>query len=55
MTMQEIAVIMKLTVGRISQLHTHAIDALQNALATETVVDPRRLALLLRETVLTWP
>lgn len=52
LTMQEIAVIMKVTIGRISQLHTSAIETLRNTVVIEGDVDQRRLALLIRGVVL---
>ena len=48
LTMQEIAVTMSLTVGRISQLHTQAIGKLREQLNDTPNVDMRRLALLFR-------
>lgn len=48
LTMQEIAVTMSLTIGRISQLHTQAITKLREQLNDAPTVDRRRLALLFR-------
>lgn len=49
LTMQEIAVVMQVTVGRISQLHSSAIQRLRDALEENDLqVDRRRLALLFR-------
>lgn len=49
MTMQEIAVVMQVTVGRISQLHSSAIQRLRDGLGEDELqVDRRRLALLFR-------
>lgn len=55
LTMQEIAVVMKVTIGRISQLHTAAIEHLRETLKDTTNVDHRRLALIFREAVLSEP
>lgn len=51
LTMQEIAVMMSVTIGRISQLHTQAIDTLRQSLGPTPNVDRRRLALLFRASV----
>lgn len=48
LTMQEIATTMSLTVGRISQLHSAAIETLRKELGDSLAVDRRRLALLFR-------
>lgn len=48
LTMQEIAVMMSLTIGRISQLHTQAIAKLREQLEDIPHVDRRQLALLFR-------
>ena len=52
LTMQEIAVVMKVTIGRISQLHASAIDTLRATIVIDGEVDQRRLALLFRDAVL---
>lgn len=51
LTMQEIAVVMSVTVGRISQLHRQAIERLRDELGSTSDVDRRRLALLFKPSV----
>lgn len=51
LTMQEISVIMSVTVGRISQLHRQGIERLREELGSTSDVDRRRLALLFRPDV----
>lgn len=46
LTMREIAEVMSLTTGRISQLHSEAVDALRNALTTLRDLDPHILSVL---------
>lgn len=46
LTMREIAEVMSLTIGRISQLHSEAIDTLRDALTTLSDLDPHTLSVL---------
>lgn len=50
LTMQEIAVMMSVSIGRISQLHTQAIQKLRKTIGDGVHVDRRRLSLLFRTT-----
>lgn len=46
LTMREIAELMSLSVGRISQLHTESVEELRDALTTVSDIDPQMLAVL---------
>lgn len=46
LTMREIAELMSLSVGRISQLHTESVEELRHALTAIPDIDPQMLALL---------
>lgn len=46
LTMKEIATVMSLTVGRISQLHSKAIERLREQLDSHTQIEPHTLAII---------